>query len=292
MGLIVTLALGGFIAVGALISYLTRENKTIVQMSIAVALGTLSMLAVLELIPEAVEHLGEHSAVSILIGIVCGVVFLMVLDRFLPDHDASMGGHSHHHTGAHKAAHEHAREHHDAVSDKEQQGHSEHAHKHSHEHVELSYKHGHDHAQHNAMHIGIISAIAVTLHNIIEGMAVYSIAEQSVMTGLMVALGVGLHNIPMGMVIYATLKDKRKERTAMILLASLSTFFGGVLMALLWNVIGDGMVGVLISVTLGMIIYIVAFELIPMVLHEKKWKVTVPGIAIGVGIILISTLLD
>lgn len=262
MGLIITLALGGFIAIGALISYLTRANKTIVQLSVALALGTLATLAVIELIPEAIEHLGEGQYLVLILGAAIGLICLMVLDRFLPDHDAT--GHSHGH-GSPQISAGRPRE---------------------------IYKHGHDHAEHNARHIGIIAAIAVTLHNIIEGMAVYSISEQSMMTGIMVALGVGLHNIPMGMVIYATLHDRKKERTTMILLASLSTFAGGLIMAILWQFITDYMVGVLIAVTLGMILYIVVLELLPMVLHEKKWKTTIPGVLIGIILILISTMFE
>ncbi len=260
-GLMITLGLGCFVLLGALISYMTRENKTIVQISVAIALGTLGTLAILELIPEAVESLGIGKWYIISLAALAGVAFLMVLDRFLPDHGSA---------------------------ESEQYGHS-HAHVHSQGH---SHSHGHDHANHYAAHIGIISAIAVTLHNVIEGMAVYSMTEQSAMTGLMVALGVGLHNIPMGMVISATLSEKKKERTAMLALASLSTFAGGLFMHLMWGSIGEEAIGILIAVTLGMIIYIVCFELIPMVMGEKKWKITVPGVLIGALVIVVSIMLE
>ncbi len=252
MGLIITLALGLFIAVGALISSLSKDNKNIVQASVSLALGTLGTLAVVELIPEAVEHLGSGKWLTILIGAAAGFAFLTVLDKFLPDHDGGEehGGHGH--------------------------GHS----------------HGHDHAKKNAAHIGVISAIAVTLHNIIEGMAVYSICRESAAAGLMVALGVGLHNIPMGIVIYSTLRDQKKERNAMILLSSVSTFIGGLLMSLLWGGISEAAIGVLIAVTLGMILYIVCMELIPVVFSEKQWKISVPFILLGAVIILISTLFE
>ena len=44
----------------------------------------------------------------------------------------------------------------------------------------------HDHE--NAAHIGIISAMAVILHNIVEGMSVYSIAMNSMSDGIIFAL--------------------------------------------------------------------------------------------------------
>ena len=56
-------------------------------------------------------------------------------------------------------------------------------------------------------HIGLISSIALVLHNIIEGMAVFSTVNNSIKTGILVSLGIGLHNIPMGLVIASTLNS-------------------------------------------------------------------------------------
>lgn len=60
---------------------------------------------------------------------------------------------------------------------------------------------GHDseHAGHpdcsdgDVIHIGIVSTIAIVIHNVIEGMAVYSMVEESIRVGLLMALGVGIH---------------------------------------------------------------------------------------------------
>ncbi len=246
MGLLITLVLGLFIGVGAWISHATKDSKVFVQISVAVAFGTLSALAILELAPEAFENLGKSNWYVMLLGVVFGVLILKILDEFVPDHDDHHGSHGHEH--------------------------------------EVTEK--------NIAHIGVISAIAVTLHNIIEGMAVYSLSEQSVRVGLLVALGVGLHNIPMGMIIHSTLRAaKRSHKIAMIAAASLSTFAGGILMWLLWGFITEYITGILISVTLGMVLYIVVFELIPMLLHVRNWRVAVPGALTGVCIILISTYL-
>ena len=65
----------------------------------------------------------------------------------------------------------------------------------------------HDHkmtkkeANENLTHIGIMTTLALILHNIIEGMAVYSTSLADVSLALTLALGVGFHNIPLGMVI-------------------------------------------------------------------------------------------
>lgn len=157
------------------------------------------------------------------------------------------------------------------------------------------HEHGlhHDCSEENLLHIGIVSLVAIVLHNIIEGMAVYSLAMEDVRTGLLVALGVGLHNIPMGMVIASTLdSEPRRKQILSIVVATLSTFLGGIIMLLVESIISDFVIGVLICITLGMIFYIVLFELIPHVLHSENKKLSLLGIIIGIGIILITTLFE
>lgn len=151
----------------------------------------------------------------------------------------------------------------------------------------------HDCSEDNLLHIGIVSLVAIVLHNIIEGMAVYSLVVEDVRTGLLVALGVGLHNIPMGMVISSTLEpEPRRKQVLSIVVAMLSTFFGGLIMMLVHSVISDFFIGCLICITLGMILYIVLFELIPHTLHSENKKLSLVGIIIGVLIILITTLFE
>ncbi|MDE6851209.1 MAG: ZIP family metal transporter [Lachnospiraceae bacterium] len=156
-------------------------------------------------------------------------------------------------------------------------------------HLETATKDHHD----NMVHIGIISAIAIILHNTVEGMTVYSVTLESLRQGALLSLGVGLHNIPMGMLIYASLeKERRSKRYLVMSLASLSTFFGGLLMTLISPWLNEILVGFLISAALGMILYIIFFELIPDLLRRKHWGLSVAGIVCGVLILMVGTLLE
>ena len=56
----------------------------------------------------------------------------------------------------------------------------------------------------NLIHVGIVSSIAIILHNIIEGMAIYNTFNTSINLGILLSIGVGLHNIPLGMVLSST----------------------------------------------------------------------------------------
>lgn len=148
---------------------------------------------------------------------------------------------------------------------------------------------------HQLAHIGFVSSIALVLHNIIEGMVVYSTVTKSVQLGLLVSIGVGLHNIPMGMVIASTFykANQNKKKTFWILLGiALSTFAGGVIMYFLaGKVISDTILAVLLGITLGMLFYIILFELLPQIIKTKEKKVTILGILLGIVILIISLLI-
>ena len=90
-----------------------------------------------------------------------------------------------------------------------------------------------------------------------EGMTVYSVASQSINSGITLALGVALHNIPMGALIYSTLEsESRGKRNSILLLSSFSTFFGGLLMMALSSILSPSFFIVLMSLALGMVMYI------------------------------------
>ena len=144
----------------------------------------------------------------------------------------------------------------------------------------------------NLIHIGVMSSIALGLHNIIEGMAIYSSMLSSTKLGLALTLGVGFHNIPLGIVIggafYQSNNDKYKS-ILNILLVSLTTFVGGLLMFMLnINELSPTIEGILLSITLGMLLFIVLDELLPKVKKNIKNKAIISGITTGIIILLIS----
>ncbi len=236
MALLITFLLGIFIIAGAMIAGKTKHSSEIAESSVSIAFGTMTALAILELIPDTAETLENQSIFVMLVCICTGFMILKILDIFIPDH---------HNTGR------------------------------------------------NIVHIGIMSSVAIIVHNIIEGMAVYSMYTEDMKTGLMVALGVGLHNVPMGAVIYSTLKSEKKIRkTGILLVMSVSAFAGGIIMKLMWLKIDDLIIGILMALTLGMISYIIICELLPHMMYDKKRGRSVIGAAAGAAVVLVSVLLE
>lgn len=117
------------------------------------------------------------------------------------------------------------------------------------------------------VHIGIMTAVAIFLHNILEGMTVYSVAVREFGAGISLGLGVGLHNIPMGMLIYSSLeKEKGRGKIGIYVLTIFSTFLGGLLMAFLSQYLTEGVLSLFECITVGMVLFILIFELIPSIL--------------------------
>ena len=150
-------------------------------------------------------------------------------------------------------------------------------------------------ANNNLAHIGIISSIALIIHNIIEGMAVYSTVLTDVNTGLMLAIGIGFHNLPLGMVIATTFYqgDQKPSRVWLSIGGvTLSTLVGGILSFLLNNqAVPEWVLGSLLSLTLGMLLFLLFSELWPRI-RKSKFRIERNfGILIGIIIMLISMMI-
>lgn len=147
----------------------------------------------------------------------------------------------------------------------------------------------------NLIHIGIVTSLALVLHNIIEGMAVYGSIISNTKLGLAVTLGIGFHNIPLGMVIAGTFYQSNENiwKTISIIGAvALSTFLGGLIMFFLnLSTINPIVLGTLLSTTLGMLLYISLSELLPRIKESKDRRVSYLGMVIGIMILLISSLI-
>lgn len=144
----------------------------------------------------------------------------------------------------------------------------------------------------NIVHIGVLATIALIIHNFVEGMAIYLTSANDINLGIMMALGVGLHNIPLGIIITTTLNSDKNTGKYLFCIISLfiSSFLGGLLLYLLnINTVSDIVIGSLLALTIGMLLYIIIFELYPKVKKTTNKKITIIGLVAGVIIALIGT---
>lgn len=157
-----------------------------------------------------------------------------------------------------------------------------------HDHFEESHKHHHEN---HLEHIGIMTSLALMIHNVVEGIGIYGIANSSVKAGIIYAIAVGMHNIPFGLEITTMLnKSHNKHKNIYIIILTLSTFLGGLLTMMFKNLLTDLILGILLSITIGMILYLLLAELLTEI--KENWnKETIFGIITGILIIIIGGLI-
>ncbi len=150
-------------------------------------------------------------------------------------------------------------------------------HNHNHQENETNIKEHNEHF----FHIGIITAISLTIHNILEGISIYISGLNSIESGLIMAITVGLHNLPLGIEISASMSGSERKKSAKILIACILIFsscLGALILYIFQTEFNHLLEGILLSLTLGMIIYISLFELF----HEIRENITKKEIKIGI----------
>lgn len=114
--------------------------------------------------------------------------------------------------------------------------------------------------------VGIISMISIIIHNIPEGIITFLGTNSNIKIGLSLTLSIMMHNIPEGIsiavpVYYST--GSKKKAIGYTFLAGFSELFGTILAyILLKNIINNFILGIILALTSGIMIYISIFELI------------------------------
>ena len=149
------------------------------------------------------------------------------------------------------------------------------------------------HNKNNLTHVGLITSIALFIHNFLEGMVIYTSFNGELKFGILLGLGVAMHNVPLGMSITSFSYENGKYNALLLsLVVSLSTFVGGLFGFIFKGVfINELLSGVILSITIGMLVYIIMFELLGHIIENKSKISTCLGIIVGVLILVISILL-
>ncbi|MCM1264918.1 MAG: zinc transporter ZupT [Candidatus Gastranaerophilales bacterium] len=133
---------------------------------------------------------------------------------------------------------------------------------------------------------GLMTAIALAVHNFPEGMATFFVSTQDLTLGLSVAIAIGLHNIPEGIAVALPIYHATgKKRTAILyaLLSGLSEPVGAVIGVMLLQLLLPQMfVGVLFAMVSGIMVYISFDTLLPLSHKYGDWHLTIIGVMSGI----------
>lgn len=140
--------------------------------------------------------------------------------------------------------------------------------------------------------VGIISMLAIIMHNIPEGIATFMTSTTNLKIGISLSIAIALHNIPEGisisMPIYASTKSKRKA-IGYTFISALSEPFGALLAFLfLKDIMTNTFMGLLLALIAGIMLHISLYELLPESLHYKNKKMTITFFLIGIIFMIIN----
>lgn len=145
------------------------------------------------------------------------------------------------------------------------------------------------------MRMGILTAVAITIHNFPEGIATFISALEDPQIGISVAFAVAIHNIPEGIAVsvpiyYAT--NSKTKAFGYSFLSGLSEPLGAIIgYFLITYFFSTDIMGIVFGVVAGIMVFISLDELLPAAHRYGKHHTSILGLIIGMLVMAISLLL-
>ncbi|MCP4214013.1 MAG: zinc transporter ZupT [bacterium] len=143
--------------------------------------------------------------------------------------------------------------------------------------------------------MGIMTAVAIAIHNFPEGLASFISALKDIKLGIPIAVAIAIHNIPEGIAVsvpiyYAT--GSRKKAFLYSFLSGLAEPVGALVgYLILMPFINDTVFGILFAGVAGIMVFISLDELLPAAEKYGHHHHSVYGLVAGMAIMAISLLL-
>lgn len=146
----------------------------------------------------------------------------------------------------------------------------------------------------NLYKVGLISMLAIIMHNIPEGMATFMAGNTNISLGISLTIAIALHNIPEGISIAIPIYYSTNSKFKAILytfISGLSEIFGAIITYIfLKPYINNFVMGTLFSIIAGIMMHISLFELLKESLSYKN-KLTKVFFIFGILFVIISKIL-
>ena len=145
------------------------------------------------------------------------------------------------------------------------------------------------------MRMGVMTALAITIHNFPEGIATFTTALENRTLGVAIAAAVAIHNIPEGIAVsipifYAT--GNRGKAFRYSLLSGLAEPLGALLAWLvLTPFMSPTLMGCLLAGVAGIMVFISIDELLPAAREYGEAHVAIYGVVSGMAVMAASLLL-
>ncbi len=145
------------------------------------------------------------------------------------------------------------------------------------------------------MKMGIVTAIAITIHNFPEGIATFVSAMENPSLGVAIAVAIAIHNIPEGIAVAVPIchaTGNKKKAFYLSLLSGLAEPVGaGIAYLFLAPFISQLVLGCVFAFVAGIMIFISFDELLPAAHEYGKHHTSIYGLISGMAIMAVSLIL-
>lgn len=145
------------------------------------------------------------------------------------------------------------------------------------------------------MKMGVLTAVAIGVHNFPEGIATFIAALKDPNLGIAIAIAVAIHNIPEGIAVSVPIfcaTGDRKKAFKYSFLSGLSEPLGALLgYIFLLPILSDQVFGIMFALVAGIMVFISLDELLPSAREYGEAHVATYGLVAGMAVMGISILL-
>lgn len=157
------------------------------------------------------------------------------------------------------------------------------------------HHHGHGHNDEDDSHLsklGLMSAVAIAIHNLPEGLTIFTAGIKDITMAIPIALAIILHNIPLGIAISVPIYHSTGSKKKAFLYTTLVGLFqplGGLIGYLLFaNLPTELFFGVLFTIVAGIMVFVSLDQLLPSAQKDEDHHVSVYGAIAGMLVMALS----
>lgn len=264
-----TLLAGLATGIGSCIAFFAKKtNKKFLCISLGFSAGVMIYVSMIEIFQEAknsligVMGIKAGSAVTV-ISFFAGIAIIALIDKFVPEEENPHEARSIEDIDEGNVINEESKN--ESFKDK------------------------------TLMRTGIVTALAIAIHNFPEGLATFVSALNGVSLAIPITIAIAIHNIPEGIsvsvpIYYAT--GDKKKAFLYSFLSGMSEPVGAIIgYTLLRNIFNDITLGILLAAVAGIMVFISLDELLPTARKYGEHHLSIYGLVAGMIVMAVSLLL-
>ena len=264
--LLLTLGAGLATGIGSAIAFFAhRTNKRLLSFSMGLSGGVMVYVSFVELFHEAevalqAEWGAKPGTIFTVLSFFFGILLIAIIDRLVPSFE-----------NPHEA---HRVEEIEEIEERNIKTHTK---------------------ERKLMRTGVMTALAIAIHNFPEGIATFTSAVNNTSLGIAIAVAIAIHNIPEGIAVsvpifYAT--GNAKKAFWMSVLSGLAEPVGAILAcALLMPFMSPTLMGGILAAVAGIMVFISIDELLPAAREYGEAHISIYGVITGMAVMAVSLIM-